>query len=286
MASSHGVGYQGFGSFHSENVDSMVSDDTWVPPPSPVPLPPLTATPPPFGDACKSLFMIDFERWTFLNHGAFGAPCRYAFDYAAAWRLHIESQPLRGIDRELFPAMISSLKELAAWMGADPRDLTFVPNATSALNAVIFSAGVAAGDTVFSLDVGYGSVKKMVAALCARVGARHVEATLDLDDVGDGGAPLTSDAIVALVKRELPAGCRLAVFDAVTSNSALVMPVAELATVCRSRGVRVLIDGAHMLGSAPINLSSSSASYFVSNCHKVRGGRDMERYAARAMGAP
>ena len=37
----------------------------------------------------------------------------------------------------------------------------------------------------------------------------------------------------------LPDGCKLAVFDHVTSNTAMLLPVAALIDLCRSRGVEV-----------------------------------------------
>ncbi len=74
----------------------------------------------------------------------------------------------------------------------------------------------------------YGSVKKMLAAACAASGARHVEGTVPL--------PLRHpDEVVAVVAASLPAGARLAVFDAVTSNTALVLPLPQLVQLCRTR---------------------------------------------------
>ena len=55
------------------------------------------------------------------------------------WRVHAERQPLRFIDRELFPHMVKSLKMLAAHMDCDPKDLALVPNATLSLNAIFQS---------------------------------------------------------------------------------------------------------------------------------------------------
>jgi len=40
---------------------------------------------------------------------------------------------------------------------------------------------------------------------------------------------------VALVASSMPSNTKLAVFDAVTSNTALVMPVQELVQLCRDR---------------------------------------------------
>ena len=51
--------------------------------------------------------------------------------------MNLQLQPLRFIDRELFPYLVKVTKLMASHVNADPRDLVLVPNATSALNAVI-----------------------------------------------------------------------------------------------------------------------------------------------------
>jgi hypothetical protein len=43
--------------------------------------------------------------------------------------------------------------------------------------------------------------------------------------------------IVSLVREQLPGNARLAVFDAVTSNTALVLPLPALVQLCRDRCV-------------------------------------------------
>lgn len=40
---------------------------------------------------------------------------------------------------------------------------------------------------------------------------------------------------MSLVSSSMPLNTRLAVFDAVTSNTALVLPVAQLVALCRDR---------------------------------------------------
>ena len=41
---------------------------------------------------------------------------------------------------------------------------------------------------------------------------------------------------------------RLAVFDSITSPTGVVLPIQKLINVCHSKGVPVLIDGAHAPG--------------------------------------
>ena len=66
-------------------------------------------------------------RWTFVNHGAFGAALRPAFEEAAAWRL---------------PQLVRVARQLAAFLSCSPPDLALMPSCTSALNTVLASARV------------------------------------------------------------------------------------------------------------------------------------------------
>jgi isopenicillin-N epimerase len=73
---------------------------------------------------------------------------------------------------------------------------------------------------------------------------------------------------VDIVAKQMPVHCRYAVFDHITSNTALLLPVPRLIQLCRQRGVRVLIDGAHALGQIPVHLDEWQPDYYVTNCHK------------------
>ena len=243
-------GYQGFGSFHSENVEDLIrlSDEEYKPPAalSRVPMTSLPQEVPPFGTAVRKFWYLD-EEWTFINHGAFGAACVPALKCAQAWQEYAERQPLRFIDRELFPLVVHSIRSMAAHIHCDARSLCFMPNATSGLNTVLQSLPLKPGDAILSLDIGYGGVKKMIAHACERSGASHVTVTIPL--------PLQSeDEVVAAVQQSLNDSVRLCVFDHITSNSALVLPIKKLISICQAAGALVLIDGAHGLNSVSVDI--------------------------------
>lgn len=80
--------------------------------------------------------------------------------------------------RELFPHVIRVLRELAEFVHCQPEDLVLLPNATTGLNTVIQNLSLAPGDTIYMLDVGYGSVKKMAQVTCAKAGATVVQGEL------------------------------------------------------------------------------------------------------------
>ena len=60
----------------------------------------------------------------------------------------------------------------------------------------------------------------------------------------------------------------MVVVDHVTSQSAVVFPIAAIASLCRERGLRLLVDGAHAPGMLPLDLGAIGSTWYVGNCHK------------------
>jgi isopenicillin-N epimerase len=58
------------------------------------------------------------------------------------------------------------------------------------------------------------------------------------------------------------------VLDHVTSETALVLPVARLAAVCRAHGVAVLVDGAHAPGALEVCIEALGVDWYAANLHK------------------
>jgi isopenicillin-N epimerase len=76
-------------------------------------------------------------------------------------------------------------------------------------------------------------------------------------------ARLVTEVVAAIGPRT-----RLAIFDHITSQSALILPVAELAARCHDRYVAVLIDGAHAPGALPLDVPALGVDWYVANLHK------------------
>jgi selenocysteine lyase/cysteine desulfurase len=212
----------------------------------------------------QRLFYLEPD-WTFINHGAFGASMKPAMQVARAFSERCEAQPLRFVDRELLPRLVDSVRSVAEFVNCPPTELVLVPNVTTGLNAVFNSLSalniLKENDQVLQLDHVYGSVWKM---LLNYFGAANIwEADVQL--------PARSSDITSLIESTISNSngrIKLVVVDHVTSNSALVLPVADIVRVCHQHNVLCVVDGAHALGALDLNLATLDADFYVSNAHK------------------
>jgi len=219
------------------------------------------STPPaPFGASLRAQFLIE-EGITFLNHGSYGATPRPVLEAQDAWRRRLEAEPVRFMQRELPALLRQAAAKLAAFMGARARDMVFVENATAGANAVLRSLTLGPGDEILMTDHGYGAVRNVILHVCRLSGAKLVEVPLPVPSAGDL-------EIVAAVRGLLSARTKLAVFDLITSPTALVLPVAALAAAARDAGASVLIDAAHGPGQLRLDVGALGADWVVGNAHK------------------
>jgi isopenicillin-N epimerase len=225
---------------------------------------------PRFGRAMLAEWLLDPD-FTYLNHGTVGAPPARVLKKQQALRDEIERAPSRFMLRELageHPAPWRSQSRLreaaapvAAFLGSRPDDLVFVPNVTTGTNAVLRSVAFESGDEIVISDLAYGAV-----TLAAEAVARERHATLRKIEMPH---PVRSrDAIVQAFASALTSRTRLVIVDHITAQTALVMPVAEIAAVCRQRGIPVLVDGAHAPGSLAVNIPALGVDYYSANLHK------------------
>ena len=197
----------------------------------------------------------------FLNHGSYGAAPRAVLAAQQAWRDRMESEPVRFFSHDLEPALDRARAALGAFVGVDPNDLAFVPNATAGINTVLRSLRLNAGDELLTTDHAYNAVKNALEYVAERDGARVVVAEVAFPSASPTDA---IDRILAAVTERT----RLAVLDHITSATALVLPIEELVAQLTARGIETLVDGAHAPGQVALDVPAIGATYYVANLHK------------------
>jgi isopenicillin-N epimerase len=197
----------------------------------------------------------------FLNHGGFGAAPRAVLECQAELRAQLERQPVRFFIRALEGLLDEVRGALAPFLGAQPDDLALVSNATSGVSTVLRSLDFAHGDELLTTNHAYNACRNALAYVARRTGARVVPAQVPLPLAGPEAV---AEAVLAAVTERT----RLVLLDHVTSPTGIVFPVEQLVPRLQSRGVDVLVDGAHAPGMLPLALDALGAAYYTGNCHK------------------
>lgn len=198
---------------------------------------------------------------TFLNHGSFGACPRPVLDAQSRWRERLERGPVQFLFRDLTGLLDSARVELASFVGADPEDLAFVPNATGGVNTVLRSLELNPGDELLTTNHEYNACRNTLDFVARRAGARVVVAEVPF--------PVRSPAdVVEAVLERVTASTRLGLVDHVTSLTGMVMPIADIVAGLAERGIDTLVDGAHGPGMLPLRIADIGPAYYTGNCHK------------------
>src|ERR1017187_1987989 len=223
-----------------------------------------------FGHEMLAYWMLD-PSVTYLNHGTVGAVPRTVLATQQLMRDEIERQPsafllcelsgLVGRPRQAPTRLREAARAVAAFVGARAEDLVFVDNASAGGNAGLRSFAFEPGDEILLTDHNYGATARAAEFVARERGA--IVRTVKVPYPKFSATELVDDATQAIGPRT-----RIAVLDHISSESALVFPLAELAARCRERGVAVLADGAHAPGMLPLDLPALGVDWYTANLHK------------------
>jgi len=196
----------------------------------------------------------------FLNHGSFGACPREVLAAQQHWQLEMERNPVAFLGRRSAELLAQARVALGQALGARGDDLVFVPNATTGVNIVAHSLDLQAGDEVLGTDLEYGACDATWQQVCAQRGAHYRQVAIPL--------PLARDELAARLLAAVTPRTRLIYLSHITSTTALILPVAQVCTAARQRGLLSLIDGAHAPGQIALDIDAIGADFYVGNCHK------------------
>lgn len=208
----------------------------------------------------RALWALD-PAITYLNHGSFGATPRSVLAVQSALRDEMEREPIEFLGRS-WPARIAALRQqVAAFVGARPAGLVFVPNATMGIETILGAFDWKAGDEIVFADHGYNAVRQAICRLERTAGVKFVAAKIPfpLDS-----AEQISQAFVAAIS----AKTRLVIVDHITSPTAIILPVEAIVAACRDRETAVAVDGAHAPGMLPLDIEGIGADFYTGNLHK------------------
>lgn len=197
----------------------------------------------------------------FLNHGSFGACPSPVLEKQAFYRELLEKEPVRFFMRQYEDLYFNALRVLAEFISADVHNIAFVPNVTTAVNAVLRSLQFDPGDELLTTNHVYPACKNILDFIAQQTGAEVIYAEFNF--------PIKSSGVIAdAILSKVTSRTRIALIDHITSPTGLILPIEKIVSELSNLEVDTIVDGAHAVGSIPLNVESIGAAYYTANCHK------------------
>lgn len=201
-----------------------------------------------------------------LEHGNWGMMARPVLQAYRAMVEHVNRNTSYYARRTMVGDLGAVQAEVAQAMGVAVEEITLTRNATEALKALILQYNrLKPGDTVLYADLDYDSMQASMESLAARRGVRVIKIALpepasrqNLIDAYEAAFASNPDISMVLLTH-------------VSHRTGLVLPVAEIATMARERGVDAIVDAAHSVGQLDFRLPDLKADFIGMNLHKWIG---------------
>ncbi|MGP3536673.1 aminotransferase class V-fold PLP-dependent enzyme [Microbacterium sp. RD1] len=193
-----------------------------------------------------------------LNHGSYGAVPTVVTEQQVALIRLMNTLPGRWFG-ELPGRVAQARQAIAGFLGSDPDRTALVPNASAGVSVVLSSLDLTRGADIVVTDHAYGAVR-----MAAERVARRLEGTVTVAPVA---LEASDDEVVDALVHAVSARTGLVIIDEISSATARVFPVADIAHRMRAAGVPVLVDAAH--SPAMIERPAfDDVDYWVGNLHK------------------
>jgi len=154
--------------------------------------------------------------------------------------------------------LFETRKKLAALFGIrNPNDIVFTQNTTMALNIAI-KGWVREGDHVICTAVEHNSVRRPLEYV--RTKCKADITYVQTDETGI----LNLDRLVEALR----SNTRLIVCTHSSNLLGSILPIAEIAAIARSRGIRLLVDAAQTAGTIPIDVGKMGIDMLAFPGHK------------------
>lgn len=208
----------------------------------------------------KSHFHLNPEI-TFLNHGSFGACPKPIFEEYQRFQLELENEPVYFIQKKSAGYLKTARESLAKFVGCDAQDLFFTPNPTFAVNTIMHSLKLQAGDEILTTNHEYGAMDRTWHFYCKKSGAKYIRQEISL--------PITSkEQILDEFWKGLTSKTKVIFLNQISSSTALIFSVKEICDKARELGLITIIDGAHVPGHIDLDITDLNPDFYTGTLHK------------------
>ena len=211
-------------------------------------------------DALKSKFLLDPEI-TFLNHGSYGSCPKPVFEVYQKYQTDLESHPIKFMQEDVYKLLEISRESLSHYVNCDKDDLIFVTNPTQAVGTVIHNILINSNDEVLSTNLEYGSCDRMWTYDADQKGYKYIQAEINLP-IEDKETFLNQFWSYASSQT------KYVFISQITSTTGMILPIPEIVAEAKKRGIKTIIDGAHVPAHIPLDIKELDPDYYTGALHK------------------
>ncbi len=154
--------------------------------------------------------------------------------------------------------MAAKVAELA---GCAPEELVLTRNTTESLDMIIGGFPWQAGDEAIMAEQDYGSMLEMFKQSAKRYGI--VNKVLSIPN-----HPSSDEELVQLYANTITAKTKLMMLPQMVNITGQIMPVKKICDMAHSKGVEVMVDGAHAIAHIQFKISDLHCDYYGASLHK------------------
>ena len=201
------------------------------------------------------------EKRVFLNNGSLGVLPRPVMRSVVDYLEMAASLEMTEYPRWGYESLDAERAKMSAFLGCSAGELAFTQNCTEAMSFIANGLDLKAGDEVLTTDHEHPGGRSCWEVQAARHG-------VTLREVAIPHPPKSSAELAELLVSAIGPRTKVLSFSGILTKTGVILPVAEICRVARSKGVATVIDGAHMNGQVPVSLRDLECDYFAGSPHK------------------
>ena len=207
----------------------------------------------------KKYFQLD-PKYSYLNHGSFGACPLPIFNERSKFQKEIEFQPVSFVDSRAAELLDWSRDALSSYLHCNKDDVVYFPNPTTAMNMVIKSLNLGPGDEVISSNHEYGAVERTWKFVSKKKGFSYKSIDIPL--------PFNKEDFINRIRDGITSKTKIIFLSHITSPTAIIFPIKEICALAKELNIMTIIDGAHAPAQIDLNLDTLGADIYTGACHK------------------
>ncbi|WP_413578742.1 aminotransferase class V-fold PLP-dependent enzyme [Bdellovibrio sp. HCB290] len=204
------------------------------------------------------------SRFINLNNGTLGLSPSSVIDQQKTELERFEMNTSMGYG-EAWQRLWVIQERLGLFINAKASDLFLRPNVTLAMNEIIMGLSLPDDSEILTTHFEYGAVVKIL-----KMKAQKDRLSLRFIQPEDLYKDITADQAVEILAKEFTDKTKALVISHIFIGNGIEMPLKKLASICRKKGVLLIIDGAHAPGMLNLDFKSdlNDVDFYGGNLHK------------------